>query len=80
MRKTHRQVLKSDRLSKVLTSYPRIASRNAKFLKDPLDRSTLKPESDVGISTFKCDSKRYKTCKILYYGNKIKSFMTKKKK
>ena len=44
LRKVHRHVLKSNRLSRVLPSPPRVAFCYAKPLKDRLVRSTLKPE------------------------------------
>ena len=41
LRKTHRHVLKSNRLSKVLPSPLRAAFRHANFLKDRLVRSKM---------------------------------------
>ena len=79
MRETHRHVLKSNSLLKVLTSYPRVAFRNVKFLEDRLVRSNLNPESDIATVNFNCNSKRCKICKILVSVNEIKSFVTKKK-
>ena len=78
LRKAHRHVLKSSRLSRVLPSPPRVGLRNAKSLKDRLVRSKLKPESDVTIGNFNCSSKRCEICKILVPGNEFKSFVTKK--
>ena len=58
LRKIHRHVLKSNRLSKVLPSPLRVAFRNVKFLKDRLVRSKLTPESDVTTGKFNCSSKK----------------------
>ena len=44
VRKTHGHVLKSNRLSKVLTSPPRVAFCNTNSLKYRLVRSKLKPD------------------------------------
>ena len=78
LRKAHHHVLKSNRLSRVLPSPPQAAFCNAKFLKDHLVRSKLKPESDVTTANFNCSSKRCKICKILVPGNECKCFLTKK--
>ena len=78
LRKTHRHVLKSNRLSKVLPSPLRVAFRHAKFLKDRLVRSKLTPESDVTTGKFNCSSKRCEICEIVVPGNEFKSFMKKK--
>ena len=45
--------MKSNKLSKVLTSPPRLVFRNAKSLKDRLIKSKLKPESDVATGNLK---------------------------
>ena len=79
MRKAHGHIFKSKRFSKVLTSLPRVAFRNAKSLKDRLVRSKLKPESNIATGNLKRKSKRSKICKILVPGDEFKSFMTKKK-
>ena len=79
MRKAYGHVFKSKRFSKVLTSLPRVAFRNAKSLKDRLVRSKLKPESNIATGNLKCKSNRSKICKILVPGDEFKSFMTKKK-
>ena len=78
LRKAHRHVLKPKRLSRVLQSPPRVASRNAKSLKDCLVRSKLKPESDATTGNFNFSSKRSKICKILVPGKEFKSVVTKK--
>ena len=79
MRKAHGHIIKSKRFSKVLTSLPRVAFRNAKSLKDRSARSKLKPESNIANGNLKRKSKRSKICIILVPGDEFKSFMTKKK-
>ena len=78
LRKAERDVLKSNRLSKVLPSPTGVAFHNAKSLKDCLVRSKLKPESNVTTSNFNCSSKKCEICKILVPRNELKSFVTKK--
>ena len=78
LRKAERDVLKSNRHSKVLPSPTGVAFYNAKSLKDCLVRSKLKPESNVTTSNFNCSSKKCEICKILVPRNELKSFVTKK--
>ena len=75
MTKAHRDNLKSNKLSKVLTSPP---FRNAKYLKDRLVRSELKPKWDDASGNFNCNSKRCEIYKILVSGDDFKSFVAKK--
>ena len=75
MTKSHRDDLKSNRFSKVLTSTP---FRNAKYLKEHLARSELKSKSDDASGNFNCNSKRWKICKVLVSGDDFKSFVAKK--
>ena len=78
LRKAQRHVLKSNRLSKVLTSSPRVAFRNAKALKDRLVRSKLMSASEVTSGNFKCHHCICQICYILVPGNEFTSFVTKK--
>ena len=64
LRKAQCHVLKSNRLSRVLPSPPRVAFCNTKSLKDCLVRLKLKPESDVTTGNFNCSSKNAKFVKL----------------
>ena len=64
LRKAQCHVLKSNRLSRVLPSPPRVAFCNTKSLKDRLVRSNVKPESDATTGNFNCSSKNEKFVKL----------------
>ena len=78
LRNAQHHVFKSERLSKVLKSPPRVAFRNAKTLKDRLVRSKLRTDSDVETGVFKCNSKRCEICNFIEPSTEFKSFVTQK--
>ena len=78
LRKAHRHVAKSVKLSKVLTSPPRVAFRNAKTLKDRLVRSKLKTKPNKEPGVFACGRSNCEICDVLLLGKEFKSSVTKK--
>ena len=75
LQKAHRHTLKSQRLSAVLPSQPRLAFRNAQTLKDHLDRSKLKTTYEKPGVTI-CGTKNCEICHILHQGDTFESSNT----
>ena len=72
LQKAHRHTLKSQRLTAVLPSPPRLAFRNAKTLKDHLVRSKLKAIYEKPGVTI-CGRKNFEVCHILHQGDTLSS-------
>ena len=68
LQKTHRYTLKSQRLTAVLPSPPRLVFRNVKTLKDHLVRSKLKTTYEKPGVTI-CGRKNCEICHILHQGD-----------
>ena len=75
LQKTHRHTLKSQRLTAVLPSPPRLVFRNAKILKDHLVRSKLKTTYEKPGVTI-CERKNCEICHILHQGDTFESSNT----
>ena len=73
--KAHRHTFKSQRLTAVLPSPPRLAFRNAKTLKDHLVRSKLKITYEKPGVTI-CGRKNCEICHILHQGDIFESSNT----
>ena len=72
LQKTHRHTLKSQRLTAVLPSPPRLVFRNAKTLKDHLVRSKLKTTYEKPGVTIR----GRKNCEICHQGGTFESSNT----
>ena len=72
LQKAHRYALKSQRLTAVLPSPPRLAFRNAKTFKDHLVRSKLKTTYEKPEVTI-CGRKNCEICYILHQGDTFES-------
>ena len=70
--------VKSDRLSGVLPSPPRVAFRNPKTLRDRLVRSKLKIEKEEPV-VYKCGHSNCEICNVLKLGDEFQSTSTGKK-
>ena len=75
LQKAHRHTLKSQRLTAVLPSPPRLDFRNAKTLKDHLARSKLKTTYQKPGVTI-CGRKNCAICHILHQGDTFESSNT----
>ena len=75
LQKAHRNTLKSQRLTAVLPSPPRLAFRNAKTFKDNLVRSKLKTTYEKPGVTI-CGRKNCEICYILHQGDTFESSNT----
>ena len=81
LKKPHRHIIRSPRLSAVLASPRRVAFSNPKTLKDHLVRSKLKirDSNDEENGIYKCGNVRCDICDVLYLTNKFQSTVTRKR-
>ena len=78
IRKAHRYVLNSHRLSGELPSPPRVAFRIPKTLRDRLVHSKLKVDKEER-GVYKCGHSNCKICNVLNLGDEFHSTSTGKK-